>query len=130
MREIKFRAWDNVKDRMYFIGEEEDVQFELCSGGSFVGYDLGEDWFPKLEHLQYMQYTGQKDKNGVEIYEGDILEFADKNFLVIWDDYRFNLKDFYEFYLDYPTEAFSESLQFKIVGNVYEHPHLLEEERT
>lgn len=106
MRDIKFRGWNR---------KEKEMQFDTNH------YSLDHD---------IMQYTGLKDRNSVEIYEGDILEFADKNFLVIWEDYRFNLKDFYEFYLDYPTEAFSESLQFKVVGNIHEHPHLLEEERT
>ncbi|MBW3114227.1 YopX family protein [Bacillus sp. MCCB 382] len=79
MREIKFRAWDNVKKEMYFVGEEDDVVFSIERFGTITATDISEhDWgYPKLEHLQYMQSTGLKDKEDKEIYEKDIVYFND-----------------------------------------------------
>jgi uncharacterized phage protein (TIGR01671 family) len=65
MREIKFRAWD---------GKEMTTTFEVSSQGVVKFTPLGQS--PKyLEHYKLMQFTGLLDKNGKEIYEGDILRW-------------------------------------------------------
>lgn len=60
MREIKFRAWSTSTKIMYFLPAEK-------GGGDLFDLKEHETW-------KVMQYTGLKDKNGTEIYEGDILE--------------------------------------------------------
>jgi len=67
MREIKFRAWDG--ERMLFMGKGGYCDFELSGGHIFT---LSEFESHKQDY-PLMQYTGLKDKNGVEIYQDDLI---------------------------------------------------------
>lgn len=107
MREIKFRAWDLVEKQM-----NGDVQ------NSRQVYTF----FHSTEYV-LMQYTGLKDKNGKEIYEGDILKTNfGRTAAVVW--YRRG------FFVDAPEhpEGVTDFLvweQSEIIGNIYENPELL-----
>ena len=151
MREIKFRAWDRGCKMMIapfdirtlikaFNDESNDAEYadhpvyqHLSFTGDAEGYDL-------------MQLTGLKDKNGVDIYEGDVVQFADKwewhrstfggGFLATKADYDEVLTDHVkypyerrvvELPLDYKWLLSSEiQIYWEVIGNVFENPELLE----
>ena len=124
MREIKFRAWLKEERKMVnvetlFIGINR-----LCFGNSKTE-DL---FFRDFEEVELMQYTGLKDKNGKEIYEGDIYHVGDKNirYLVVWFDSGFEGKQ-----LRSTSYAGLKSWakDIEILGNIYENKNLLEENK-
>ena len=124
MREIKFRAWDSDVEKMLFE-EEFPIFYEKDNGfHSGKSADNG-DWAA----LPLMQYTGLKDENGVDIYEGDICE---SEYVVPEEHLTLNLK--VEFITGCycvkdkfgSTNPLYEDNEFiKVVGNIYENPDLL-----
>ncbi|WP_393965202.1 YopX family protein [Exiguobacterium sp. S22-S28] len=120
MREIKFRAWDSEKEEMAKV---------ISIGGEDITLqdDEGDIWDSVMGYIAYpMQYTGIKDKNDVEIYEGDIViksQFGyDGTFQVLFveESSGFFLKDAV-------SELWSMgSLNpIEVIGNIYENPELL-----
>jgi len=121
MREIKFRAWDKRERKMYY-----DVQDEYDSTFPSFATLLNNDFF------EVMQSTCLKDKNGKEIYEGDIVEiecgcgYKDK-MPIEWNCNSYKLKQTWSH--DFPDGEL-ELCQLKrteVIGNIYENPELLEE---
>ena len=124
MREIKFRSWD--KREML-----EVKSIHLGTQKIIVGCKYGNMSIP-FENVELMQYTGLKDKNGKEIYEGDILrtEIEDnqyRNYHVKFDEKELS----YELYGndDLPYRICCTSCNqelFEVIGNIYENPELIE----
>ncbi len=112
-RSIKFRAWDKKYKKMYY----GDIRIALA--------------FPDKD-IEIMQYTGLLDKNGKEIYEGDIVKFIveidyDKqiyemvNWLVRW-----SVEDaYFEVVYQDETGMLDAACNMEIVGNIYENPELV-----
>lgn len=126
MREIKFRVWDLISKKMVQV-----IHF-------YNHNDVYPDYI-------FMQYTGLKDKNGKEIYEGDIVEYvAGETYantgVVTWVNERnsSNLKT-YPFMCGFvihnekenKTDKFEwdETNYMEVIGNIYENPKLLGNEK-
>lgn len=156
MREIKFRAWSNKYRKIFRVSEisvdrdgythglvdagfenehrpnDEEFKSPLAFIGrvdfikSPIGKVSGLFQNPMNELFYLMQYTGLKDKNGKEIYEGDIIKakpyFVDEEtlFEVVYADLAFRVKT------NEYTRFWGELHKSEIAGNRFENPELLE----
>jgi uncharacterized phage protein (TIGR01671 family) len=122
MRELKFRAWDKSDNNMYY-NIQTGIRFDdgsIYTFEKFLGYQDCHDYHKWI----VMQYTGLKDANGKEIYEGDIVEFFNGNtYKVAFEDGCFVL-DGKRFWHG-NNELYSYYNTIKIIGNIYENPELL-----
>jgi uncharacterized phage protein (TIGR01671 family) len=137
-RPIKFRVWDNKNkiwldktDFCIYNGDAQELEIggtEYLSNGvscnplKFVGDDTGGLYYNS--NLIIQQYTGLTDKNGKEIYEGDIihLKFGElnANLVVKWDKYMG---------LQYHNGGWTSLVHVdthgEVIGNIFEHSELL-----
>lgn len=119
MREIKFRVWNGKK--MIQATKWADILVK-GDGRIFCWVDIAENsGLIELDKNEYelMQYTGLKDKNGVEIYEGDVL--SDKT--VVSSDLDWNCSCCNGVY-GWQFE-FNSVQDIEVIGNIYENPELL-----
>lgn len=116
MREIKFRAWDIDNKTWTFV-----TLGDLVCGACTIGGDKPLSGGSQV----WEQYTGLKDKNGTEIYKGDIL-VDDAGEPVEYWVVKFSEGGFVGECAGV-TEALFELTQLEVAGNIYENPELLEE---
>ena len=142
MRTIKFRAWDKDFEKMTYFNDEDygykppfvfrlDQVFKKDSN-----YDDYEDfeYNDVTDSVEVMQYTGMKDKNGKEIYEGDIvncqtkygkakavIKFIDGKFVAYWDSKLTHSEN------GHHIACYDINKRFEVIGNIYENKELLNE---
>ena len=116
MREIKFRVWVN-KRKKYLQKDESYVLPVINQGKLLVGIDYNNKMFmgDVLE-----QYTGLKDIHGVEIYEGDEIEFNGTKGKVEWDNNTASFR--FKSYTSIYSLAFSKYniINIEVIGNIHE----------
>lgn len=139
MREIKFRVWDN-KNKKWLLG----CELPNLGGFSMFGEVMAfgewtkvlesfsiEDW----EYIKLMQFTGLEDRNGIEIYEGDIVSIPlYGSTIIIWNESICSFQYAYHAIgkgtavgsrMTNTIYAHESTVKYEIIGNIYESPELL-----
>lgn len=138
MRELKFRAWDKKSKKIRIVESIGFGELSYYNEGYPVANMIGRDCIHDKDIIihrdsyqhELMQYTGLKDENGKEIYEGDIVKAYESNiicevifsegamFMLRWNDNKWGNNEYHH----YGVGAFT----LEVIGNIYENPELLE----
>jgi uncharacterized phage protein (TIGR01671 family) len=124
MRENKFRAWDKDSKLMLYKEFYDHNWYTTPKNDEDGCHTYSSMQYSDQYHKELMQYTGLLDKNGKEIYEGDILksDYAQALAIVeyIQEYARFGAKLKHGCYID--TASWPER---EVIGNIYENPKTL-----
>lgn len=125
MRKIKFRAWHKEKKIMGEVLGIDILHKEIF----FSNEDVDCYEHTDFKDIELMEYTGLKDKNNKEIYEGDILSDGnnEKPYKVIFENGSFRA-EFEGYFEEHSFDLIDVVAQgCEVVGNIYENPELIKE---
>lgn len=135
-REIKFRAWCSGKHKgLTFVDDVMDYEVYLSPKGFYL--DVESAWGIQGEYptIPIMQYTGLNDRNGKDIYEGDIVNFGLSlryKYTIEFEDGSFVLKhtelkneNGLITWGSLNTSVLKDFISIEVIGNIYENPELL-----
>lgn len=132
-REIKFRVYDKDLKKMRYLNNSHDfICFDEKGNGYYHNMQTGlGEWFSDL-----MQYTGLQDKNGVEVYENDIIDIHQtvngyNQFVIQYDNYKLSARYYnqktkqilgwYQYDLDELFEINEFEKEIEVIGNIYKN---------
>lgn len=135
----EFRAWLKNEKKMVKVSELRDIDTDIRSDQNVIYFDFEKQEYCNkgFDEVELMQYTGLKDKNGVKIFEGDIVrlykekedeyniwyERTDKLKVINFESgcFRFGCIEFDRYHRG--------KYELEVIGNIYETPELLGEEK-
>ena len=122
----RFRAWDKIHKTMYEADDIMSIDFGKSEISVKTLFFERTNYY-KFDDLVLMQSTGLRDKNGKEIFEGDIIDSTD-GFLTGVIEFRVSLGMFVSYLVEYNNfeRLCNIASSRKIIGNIWEHPELAE----
>ncbi len=131
----KFRAYSKEENEMYYPHNDKNVDWTIDDETGFIAplVNLGGGMWGMIDKYELMQSTTLKDKNGVEIFEGDLVEHDD-NLNGDWETFEacevVYDKDYAQFCFKWDAGNFlTDYRNLNVIGNIYENSELLEEQR-
>jgi len=136
VRTIKFRAWDK-KDNTWYRFTDPYIHAE-------EPYEILRFDAPENSNFIFEQYTGLKDKNGVEIYEGDVIDIHQtvngvNTFRISYNEKKARFEPVYhcEWHRDckyeysvssfYAPSTITGEVDYEVIGNIHENPELIKD---
>ncbi|RLA39225.1 MAG: hypothetical protein DRR06_19485 [Gammaproteobacteria bacterium] len=130
-RDIKFKAWDAERGEMFTSSKW--VEFLVNKDGAIRAQNYNRKG--NVQQLPVMQYTGLKDKDGIEIYEGDIIQTkADGKVAIEWSKraakFGIHVLRDYTYSREKKPKLRAIPHSCTVIGNIYQNPKLLKGKRN